>query len=313
MLDYDVTALLGEYLDSHRRPPDGKLHPSGDLIGPLRHTMLRAAGAPTIESPLISEVRMATGTFWHTSFESVLRGKPGMFEVKLDDWLPEGWSGTADWILWSKEYKAFVLHDLKTMKGDGIKYVIYEGAKEEHRWQGSAYWHALAKMGIPLLDVFRVYYLPMDVPADNPGIEPVMVEVAPIEEEVIAHHMAERWQATQAYLSSLQRGDPREEWIPEDWVTDFLAPEPERVQGLRYNKLQNVYDVKLLPHWTTRYCPYPDELCKCRHQGTEKIGHYAYDFSKELFHYVPRKGYQSIVPTVQLGPKEEKKLKENDG
>lgn len=309
----DITTRLEEYLAKGRRPPDGLLHPSGDLIGPLRHTQLRAAGAPTIENNLISDVRMMTGTAWHSTFENVLRGTPGMFEVKLDKWLPEGWSGTADWVLWDDEYKAFVLHDLKTMKGDGIKYVIYDGVKEEHRWQGSAYWHALVKMGIPMLDVFRMYYLPMDVPSDNPDIEPVMIEVAPIKSEVINEVMTFRWESTQTYLGSLTATYPGEEWVEEDWVTDYLADESDRVQGLRYNKLKNEYDVKLLPHWTTRYCPYPDKLCQCRHQKTEKIGHYEWDFAQDVFRYVPRKGYQAIQPTVELSSRDKKKLKESRG
>lgn len=312
-MDYDITTLLAQNLEKERRPPDGLLHPSGDLIGPLRHTMLRAAGAPTIENHLISEVRLATGTAWHHRFENVLRGLPGMFEVNLTKWLPEGWSGTADWLLWDDAYKAFVLHDLKTIKGDGLKYILYEGPKEEHRWQLSAYWHALVKMGLPLLDIFKIYYLPMDVPSDKPDIEPMLCEVEPIEHGVINDVMEFRWEATQTYLDSLPFKTVAQVNMAqlEDWVTDKLADEPERVQGVRYNKLANQYDVKLLPHWTTRYCPFPDELCSCRHQKTEKIGHYLYDWAKESFYYVPRKGYQAITPKVELTYKMKATMEKN--
>jgi len=59
-------SLLNNTLRGDRRPPDGKLHPSGDLIGSLRHAQLRAAGAPTIESEIVSDTRLMTGTQWHS-------------------------------------------------------------------------------------------------------------------------------------------------------------------------------------------------------------------------------------------------------
>jgi hypothetical protein len=66
-----------------------------------------------------------------------------MQEVKLDRrWLPDGWSGTADWIFWNADLGGFVLGDLKTIKGDGITWIEKDGAKREHLWQLSAYWHA---------------------------------------------------------------------------------------------------------------------------------------------------------------------------
>jgi hypothetical protein len=45
---------------------------------------------------------------------------PVMQEVKVDRWLPEGWSGRVDWVFWNADLGGFVLGDLKTIKGDRI-------------------------------------------------------------------------------------------------------------------------------------------------------------------------------------------------
>src|SRR5437764_9270415 len=42
---------------------------------------------------------------------------------------PEGWGGTADWIIYHPQYEAFVLGDLKTTTGEGIEVV---SRSEEH-------------------------------------------------------------------------------------------------------------------------------------------------------------------------------------
>lgn len=75
-----------------RRPPDGLLHASGDLVGSLRDAQLRAAGAPMRPFSVADEVVLMTGTLWHTwANEALLAARlPVMQEVKLDRWLPEG-------------------------------------------------------------------------------------------------------------------------------------------------------------------------------------------------------------------------------
>jgi hypothetical protein len=61
--------------------------------------------------------------------------------------LCHGWaheaSGTADWVFWNADLGWFVLGDMKTIKGDGIAWIEKDGAKREHLWQLSCYWHAL--------------------------------------------------------------------------------------------------------------------------------------------------------------------------
>lgn len=225
-----------------------------------------------------------TGTMWHSLFESMFNRLrlPVMTEVRLDSWLPEGWSGTADWVFWNDEYKAFVLGDLKTIKGEGVAYIVKDGIKKEHLWQLSAYWYALERMGLPLVKGFVVLYLPQNVPIGT-QVEPTVQEGMPLDRELVLGTMADRWQKTKGYLGAVEKTD--------EFVNNLLAPPQDRVQILRWNKPQGVFDVKLAPHWSAAYCPYPTELCDCRDQSTTKIGHY--DLASV---YHPRKDYEDITP-----------------
>lgn len=309
MLPFDLSDLLSEKFARERRPPDGKLHPSGDLIGSLRHSQLRAAGAPTVETDIVSDTRLMTGTLWHTWFEGIFDRLPVMTEVKLDRWLPRGWSGTADWLIWSDKYRAFILGDLKTTKGEALPFIERDGIKQEHLWQLSSYWYAARAMGIPLVDAFCVFYLPMNATGTA---APLLLEAAPLDEALVLGTMESRWHATETYLGALPPDLLSTAGLPnaEKFINEYLAPVQERVQVLRYNKPQGVYDVKLAPHWSAQFCPYPSELCNCNEGGTEKIGHYAAVEVDDVMtvQYVPRNGYAEFIPTVTLGNTERKKL-----
>lgn len=291
MLSYDLASLLADSLARDRRPPDGLLHCSGDLCAPLRHVMLKAAGAPSAENDLASAVRLRIGTDLHTYFErSVLRGIPAMTEVKLDPWLPRGWSGTADWILWDAERRAFVLGDLKSVRPEGMQFILKGGAKNEHIHQLSAYWHALAHMGLPLVKGFGVLYVPTGQtgPRDS-DVEPVLQWCEPLPFAYMSKLMAERRAAVEAYRASLT--------TPGEFLTDALAPVADRVQKLMPAKKDKPgqRDVLLVPDWYTRYCPFHTDLCPCSEQGSTKIGTWFFPTDAAPY-YEPRAGYESITP-----------------
>lgn len=234
-----------------------------------------------------------------------------MCEVRLDNWLPEGWSGTADWIAWSDEYRGFVLGDLKTIKGEGIKHLHYKGVKEEHLWQLSSYWYALEKMGLPLVKGFCVYYLPMNAPVGD-AVEPMLVESDPLPRDIVLERMNERWAATSAYLDSVkarrklnQSGSPAPYQGLDLYLTTALADVQERIQAIRWNAKTQVWDLKLVPHWSTMFCPYPTELCDCRDQGQTKIGHYV--LNKGQLEYVPRKDHEHLTPALTPDPRDVRK------
>jgi hypothetical protein len=309
MIPLNLVSAIHESLREDRRPPDGLLHCSGDLVGSLRHSMLRAAGAPTVESELISDIRLMTGTFWHRYVGSVLveRGVPFMQEVRLDKWLPEGWAGTADWLFWNEDYGAFALGDLKTTKGEAMKFIGKDGVKPEHLWQLSAYWHALHDAGIPLITGIAVLYLPMNNTQDKQEqIEPILHECDPLSREVVHEEMERRWAATKAYLASLDPHEPV-------FVNEHLAPEQERVQKLWWNKTRQTFDVKLVRHWSADFCPYPNELCACSEAPQEKIGEYRF-LPDSHVEYVPRNGREHLTVSVAPTQKEiVKRWKEVNG
>lgn len=296
MIPFDVVTTLHDGLKDLRREPDGLLHCSSDLLGSLRHAQLRLAGAPTIASEIVSDIRMMTGTMWHEFFGDlfVKRGIHFQREINVSPGLPEGWGGTADFLFFVGEKAgAFTLSDLKTIKGEGMRWVRLDGAKEEHIFQVSAYWHALVEMGYPMMDTFDIIYLPMNDTTDKDEyIEPITMECRPIDKSLLWGIMEDRWLTTQRYLDPMAT----KMWPNglEDYnhlLTTSLAPEMDRVQKLYWNGTKGVFELKLIPHWLTKYCPYPDGLCACNTQGTTKIGEFRY--TDRVF-YEPRKGYEDI-------------------
>ena len=288
---FDSIELLRAELNRGKRPPDGYLHPSSHLAGSLRHIQLDAAGAPQLEGDTASEINLEVGTAMHALMERAYRGKPVMTEVNLKGWLPEGWNGTADILAWDADVRAFVLGDWKFVKGGNIHWINADGAKYGHILQVSAYWHALVAMGLPMVHGAMVTYLPKNQLSASEGspVKPTEQVIVPLPEDVVVTRMNEQREKVNAYLATLAAGGNTD--MPEFFLTDGLAPVQGREFKLVLNKAlkRPVIDVMLAPNWSTAYCPFPDELCDCRHQTTNKIGSWDRDDSGQLV-YTPRKG-----------------------
>jgi hypothetical protein len=295
LLPFDLADVIHAELDKMRRNPDGMLHPSTHLNNPLRHAMLDMAGAPTKRNSLVSEVTLMTGTMWHDWIGHVLKtlGLPVMQEVNLTPWLPEGWSGTADLIVWNPEHKAWVLVDIKTTKGESIVWIAKKGAKDDHILQTSSYWWALRNMGLPLVKKVAIFYLPKNDTRGPDPVEPLLVDFEPMPQKALSDIMKGRGAAITTYLESLPDRAPESDEDYGYWLTDELVDPAPREQKLSFNRTSGQLDLKLVPHWSSMYCPYPDELCPCSTLGTEKIG--AYDAGGE---YHPRKGYEHVEPEI---------------
>lgn len=294
LLPIDLTEFIGQELEQERRENDGLLHASSHLIGPLRHAQLEAVAAPKKPRDLLSEIRMKTGTMWHSWLADQLRsqGIPAMMEVNLTPWMPVGWGGTADLVIWNPQIKAFVLADLKTTKGESMRYIERDGAKEEHQHQVSLYWHALKKMGLPLAKQVAVFYLPLNQTRAG-DVEPVLIDFAPLPAAKVHGIARERHKRVERYRTSLPKPNPRP-LLPEEYVTDELEPGPEREQRLYYDRNTETWDLKLVAPWYAAYCEF-GELCSCHEiAGTTKIGTYDVDGKT----YYPRKGYESVEPLV---------------
>lgn len=299
LLPIDLGEILLEELERGDRKNDGLLHASSHIDGPLRHTQLAVAGAPQIPRSLIDRITLMTGTLWHEYMHDTLRrlGVPYMAEVNVTPWLPDGWAGTADAVIWNPELKAFVLVDFKTQKGEGMRFIASGGAKEAHKLQTSAYWHALKKMGIPLAKQLAVWYLPKnDVRSKDTVIEPLLIDFAPLPVRTLHSNMEERRQAVEAYRQSIPFDtDVTHGVLLSDWLSKELAPiQPPEQRGY-YDRNDGTYEVKLVRHWSADYCDFDSELCDCREQpGSTKIGYY--DVDGTWYH---RPGYEQIKPTVK--------------
>ena len=289
--------------------------------------MLNFVGAPKIERSMTEDIRTRTGWFWHDHLGKLLveAGVPVMREVNLTPWMPELWSGTADWLFWSPRYQAFVLGDLKTTKGEAIKYRNREGMSADHWWQLSAYWYACVKMGLPMVKGFGILYLPMNTKLGE-DVEPTIMEADPVPEDELTARMDEVKAAVIAYEDSIPHTGPVREFGkayieargPELYLTDALAPPMDRVQKLFWKPADKVWEVKLVPHWLADFCPYPNELCDCSEQGTTKIGTWYWgteasegfvrpqDGTSGKLFYHNRKGYD-ILPEVMPDEKEVKR------
>lgn len=310
MIPIDLVAIIEKGLENDRRPPDGLLHASSDLVGSLRHTQLRYVGAPELPRSVVDDIRLRTGTMWHGYIASLLgdSGAPFMAEVNLTPWMPEGWSGTADWLFWSPEYEAFVLGDLKTTKGESIKYKETKGMSTEHHWQLSAYWHALVEAGFPMLDVVSVLYLPMNNIARESDPEPVVIEAAPLDGAVVQEQMEWRWLRVQEYRDAFNDDDSN--WSIR-YLNDALAPVMEREQKVTWNYTKGVFELTLVPHWLSDYCPFDNALCDCSEQGTTKMGEFAIDAVSKDMAFIPRRDkrwdFSDAEPEVWPTPAEIRK------
>lgn len=236
----------------------------------------------------MDRIPLLVGTVIHEKFKAYLTdvlGLPIMAEVNLTPWLPRGWGGTADLFVYLPQEKKFKLMDVKTTKGDAIYFIKRDGAKAEHKYQTSAYYHAAKRAGIQMVPEIDVFYIPKDG-GRNRNAEPLIASFKPIPAKTLDAVMDERYKATKAYVTSL----PEQPARAEDFLTEWLAPPQERLQ--KVIRRDDVPELRLVPHWSTQYCSYPFPLCGCGEQGQTKIGHF------EGGVYVPREGYEKIKPEV---------------
>jgi len=259
--------------------------------------------APTREASLGSEFRLLSGSIWHEQvadkllLQKILRVEEEDWvlnledvEVDLTEGLPEGWTGTADWLFWNGDFNAYVIGDLKTIKGEGMRYIYANGAKAEHMAQVSAYVHALASFpdvgSDQVMGKFLIVYLPIS-DAPDLDVHPTVEVCVSMDKDALWTMMENKWQAT---------SDWKLEWFETgNVVNDRLAPPMERVQKAYWNTSRNVYELKLVPHWTTQFCLYDEPYCDCRDQGTTKIGEFDLDGA-----YTPRSGYEGIEAEVRV-------------
>ncbi|MEM2991057.1 MAG: hypothetical protein QXQ02_07735, partial [Halobacteria archaeon] len=198
--------------------------------------------------------------------------------------LPAGWTRTRRWVLCNPAHYSWLLVDFKTVRGEAISWLPKKGVKEEHRWQLSAYWHALKRKRLPLISTFLVLYWPMNEVFKDP-VAPVLLEDKPLPEDQVFGYMQEVHEAVEEYKRELERTG--------NYLNSKLAPPPPREQKIFFNKRLGIYDVKLVPSWHERFCEFSPALCP--RSKVEKIGHFTPDGK-----YVPRPGFEHIKPTIMF-------------
>lgn len=292
ILSVDFDAIMRAEFDKSNRS-DGKLHASS-ASSPLRHAQLEAAGAPKKPRSFGDAITLQIGTLIHEWLHDAMRslGVPYMAEVRLDPWLPPGWGGTADAVVWSPAYKAFMLVDYKTAKGESLRYRRQSGASEEHVTQTSIYWHALKKMGIPLVKKIAVLYIPKNEVRGDVVIEPLLVDFDPLPVRALATTMKDRKARVDAYVNSLPF-HLTEATPSSAYITDELAEPQPMEQRIYRDSASGANVLKLVPHWSAAYCPFVEELCGCGAQKSFTIGRF-----DDLGGYKPRKGYEEFEPVI---------------
>jgi hypothetical protein len=207
-------------------------------------------------------------------------GVPFMEEVDMTPWLPEGWAGTLDWLLFDPGKEAWVLGDIKTVAGSAIEWRKQDGMSEQHWLQLSAYFHAARRMGLRLVNQLNVIYMPYDNTGDD--AEPYISTDTPASEEEMVALMNDIRERCQEFVNNAY--DP-----------DLLAPQLEREQKVFWDGKRNMFTLKLVPHWLTKFCDFGSE-CGCSEQGETKIGEFSWEEGELL--YTPRKGFDDIEPTT---------------
>lgn len=295
-LQFDLTKLIDQSMRRSDRPGPKRLYLSSHLISSLRHVQLEFAGAPMKRESFMSMLTMQTGTLWHEYIAETLRNKrlPVMQEVSISQYLPAGWGGTVDLVAFNEDSYKWHIIDIKTTTGEAIESLQAGGPKDAHVWQVSAYHMALNRMGFPLDNEVSLYYLPKNhVPRKE--VEPFLKTFTPINEGDVWAHMQHRKLVVDFYLRDVEdlHADAKAFSNKTELMLQpaSLAPVQDRVQKLFRDRKEGTSELKLVPHFSARYCPFDNDLCDCSEQGQTKIGEY-----DQLGLYIPRKGYEDVEP-----------------
>lgn len=225
-------------------------------------------------------INMQTGTLWHKQVEQWLKKDKNRWwelvasEVDLTPYLPNGWTGTADWVFYDKEADHCILGDLKTIKPEAVQHL--SGIKDDHLAQLSCYNYGLTKAGYTMAPELFVFYLPKNK-IWTADVKPQQLSSVPIENiDVIMYSIKKN---VDGFVSGVTK----------------LAPMPDPVYKHSYNKLMNVFDVKQYPDWREAYtCPFDETLCP--RTPIRKVGHWN-SSRKWVTKYAEHKNRRYPVPS----------------
>lgn len=281
--------IIHKALLADRREPTGLLHASSASWQPLRFTQLGMI-YPQDETDYGSLVTMKLGTLTHDWLQKYLIAEGVSEEWELlesewdvTEWLPEGWTGTLDYLFRHIPSNTNAITDLKTIKPEAVSY-LGDRPKPEHTTQVSCYHAAVTNyysqhsgaLKFPKLDhEISVCYLPKSKDSKQQTILPI-IKTAPAELSAWANMVGIKRQVDE-YLAEYKRTGEVD--------NKFLAPMPEPEAKIGWNKATNQWDVTMRPSWTEEFigARFGEELCP--RTPSQKIGNFTLDL-----HYIARPG-----------------------
>lgn len=278
----DLMEAYEKALELGDREPDNLLHASKHIWWPLRFSQLEFAGHPMGKPEFLDRINMLTGTLHHKFIEEFLKKQKNVWyelvasEVDLTPYLPNGWTGTADWVFYDKEADHCILGDLKTIKPEAVQHLT--GIKDDHLAQLSCYNYGLTKAGYTMAPELFVFYLPKNKVWTH-DVKPQQLSSVPIQN---IHLIMESIKDKVDYY--VAKPEPM-----------FLENMPDPVYKYSYNKLMNVFDVKQYPDWREAYtCPFDEKLCP--RTSIRKVGHWN-SSRKWVTKYAEHRNRKYPIPT----------------
>jgi hypothetical protein len=233
----DFTALIRGGLAANRRDPDLKLHPSTHLDGNLRHAWLDVHGFKRQVNEFANDARLQSGTWWHEYIQGLLYGQPAMHEVDLTPWLPRGWSGRADTLLYDPFTLSWHLFDYKTT--DNVAKVADWGIKGTHAVQTASYAYGFTNMGLNVHHEAQVVYIPIS------GVGEPLVCTVDVSQESMR----------QAAITMNEVRDAVAQHTSQpDWPEDLL----------HYRRTLGGVTLHWQHHMSRGFCPFPLDVCGCK-------------------------------------------------
>jgi hypothetical protein len=276
---------------------NGKLHPSSDLQGCTRRTVLELAGAERSTTQSYLTLRQVIGTGLHRWLQTNLEKKHNAeTEVDVTEGLPDGWTGSADIVL-AKSGGGHALYDFKVISGaaaffrSGQLKKVHASNKsrglptDEQIWQVSAYAYALRKMGYEITDA-QIVYLPIDKFGYGKQVEfePWQDEIDLIEDAELEARFSEIEEAVELYRTTKQ-------------LPPHLAPEQQLI-GKPTNTPKK-YEVHQRFDWRcSEYCAFYGRSC-FPDWVEGLIGVWVYDRDNNGWRYeAEEKGIEPLVRPV---------------
>lgn len=298
-----LPSIIYQALLADKRAPTGKLHCSSHAWWPLRFTQLSQV-IDTDETDIGSLITMGIGTLTHEWLANYMEKNPAVlgedWELCATEWdltphLPDGWTGTADYVFVHRPTDMVVVSDLKTSKPEALAYLNGQ-PKDSHWIQVSCYHAAISRFyaaeGVSVHPDISICYMPKGKDSRQNTIQPVVVSKAAIPAAQVWANLTDIKTAVDRYVIEYNKTGELD--------NKCLAPMPLQSLKIGWNKTTANWDVVSRDGWEVEFigAQFGEQLCP---RGKAlKVGHWNLNGS-----WVPRKGvfqpdYDSIPRPSQL-------------